>query len=200
MAVTDTTRLGCGRDMDDVWAHVDQEPDAHERTCPDCQAARARLAGLALATREMAAADADDPVLHTSPRVIAEIVSIARAEVRRGSILPLVRVSEPDGTGRLGISEQTIAGVVRRTCDEIPGVQARRCHVRVTDPDGPALHEGSAEEPVAVTVELSASLAVGQSIPALAGVIRSRIAEALSAQVGIDVSAVHLAVEDLDDE
>lgn len=85
------TRLGCGRDVDDVWDHIEQPPSAHERTCPYCTQARADLAGLAAATREMTAADRTDPSLHVSDRMMADVLAIVRTEVRRGRTIPLQR-------------------------------------------------------------------------------------------------------------
>lgn len=53
LANSRTTQLGCGRDIDEVWANADSLPDAHELTWPDCQAARASLRELNAATYDL---------------------------------------------------------------------------------------------------------------------------------------------------
>ena len=136
MAVsTDSTnRLGCGRDIDDVWATIDRPPSAHERQCPYCQEARASLGRLNRVIDAQRRADAAQPDLQPGPQVLSRVMEIARAEVRRGRRLPL---DEPvaDGTvSDLSVSEQTVAAVVRRAGDAVPGVEVRRCRVELGDP------------------------------------------------------------------
>lgn len=136
MAVsTDSTnRLGCGRDIDDVWATIDRPPSAHERQCPYCQEARASLGRLNRVIDAQRRADAAQPDLQPGPQVLSRVMEIARAEVRRGRRLPL---DEPvaDGTvSDLSVSEQTVAAAVRRAGDAVPGVEVRRCRVELGDP------------------------------------------------------------------
>lgn len=227
-AELDSTKLGCGRTIDDVWDRVGQPPDEHEATCSDCQAARTNLDELAQATQAMAAADVADPTLHASPSVISRILQVARAEVRRGKIIPLFHSpphGEPQGAASdLGISEQTIAGVVRRTCDQMLGIEARRCHVELYVPD-PGHHtshgtshgtvsgapagplDDSLAETVAgltsgrrlveVRVRLSLSVAPRVAIAPLAHDVRARVITALAEQVGVLARAVDVVVEDV---
>ena len=166
MALTDTGRLGCGRDVDDLWAHIDQEPDEHEAGCPDCQAARADLAGLASATTAMVDSDEADSRLVARPGALAAIVAIARTEVRRGRTLPLLTASadRSDRQGELTISEQAVASVVREASDGLGDVEGRGCRVRVAD-DEPGRAPTAVGSPTALAVELS--LTVGAGCPSL---------------------------------
>ncbi|RYD47250.1 MAG: hypothetical protein EOP83_28330, partial [Verrucomicrobiaceae bacterium] len=70
LAASTSTQLGCGRDIDQVWDHLDQAPAAHERTCRYCQAARADLANLAQATQTLRVHHATNPDLEPSPGVL----------------------------------------------------------------------------------------------------------------------------------
>lgn len=206
-APADTDRLGCGRHIDDVWDHLDHPPDAHEQTCPDCQTARTSLTGLATAIRQLHTADLDDPTLHTSPAVLTSIISVARAEVRRSRRIPL---EPPSPAGELTISEQTIAGIVRRTSDDIAGIEARRCAVRLTDPGTEVPNDyqatdltrslgATANPSVTIHVRLQISIAAGLSIPGLTSELRSRIQTAIEQQVGVTAGTIDITVEDIHD-
>ncbi|SDS92346.1 hypothetical protein SAMN04488543_2650 [Friedmanniella luteola] len=195
MAVTDPSRLGCGRDIDEVWESLDEPPGPHERGCPFCQDARASLDGLAAAAAALTAADRDDPALHTSASVLDSIFSIARAEVRRGRRLPLVRLRDDELTAELTVSEQAVVGIVWATGDEMPGLQARRCAVElVDDPDS-----RPADDRVRVRIELGVSVTAGLAIPAAVAELRRRIVAEVDRQVGIEVVSVDLRVEDVHD-
>ena len=119
------TQLGCGRDIDEVWDRIGRAPDAHERVCPYCQAARADLAGLARATQAMRDDDTTNPDLEPSPGVLDRILAVARAEVRRGRRLPLDQ-PDADATGVNTVSEQAVTAAIRRTGDQMREVQIRR--------------------------------------------------------------------------
>lgn len=189
----DTDRLGCGRHIDDVWEHIDSPPDPHELGCPDCRAARANLAELAAATRQLSAADQADQTLRTSPEVLTTIVSTARAEVRRGQSIPL-GFPDQQTPGELTISEQSIAGVIRRTCDDLDGVEARRCTVRLTDLPTARTPAG---DRVQITVGLKISVSASVAIPRLARELRHNVRTAVQQQVGLEVTTINLDVEDI---
>ncbi len=129
-----TTRLGCGRDIDDVWASIDQPPSPHERTCPFCQQARASLSRLARVIDAQRRADAASPDQQPGPQVLTRVMEIARAEIRRGRRLPLDEPADDGAVSDLSVSEQTVAAVVRRAGDTVPGVEVRRCRVELGDP------------------------------------------------------------------
>lgn len=208
-AQTDTDRLSCGRHIDDIWDHINTPADAHEQNCPYCRDARASLTTLATATRELSAADRADPSLHASPQVLTNILTVARAEVRRGRRIPLEQSPSTDSelTAReLTVSEQTLADAIRRIADSVDGVNARRSTVKLatTSPgDGTTAGSAPLESPdkssVEITVDLQISAATGLAIPDLSRGLRSRIRTAVEQQVGIVVTAVNISVEDVHD-
>lgn len=196
MALAHSTQLGCGRDIDEVWAKADAPPDAHEAGCPDCQAARESLAALNTATDELRHRDQHDPALRLSSEVLTKITAIARAEVRRGRRIPL-RYPPPEADApELTVSELAVATVVRRTCDQLSGIEARHCHVeiieRVDRDDDP-------ERRVTVVVSLTLSVGSDQAIPDRLTVLRERVREAVAREIGIEVRTVTIHVEDVHD-
>lgn len=199
MAVNETTQLGCGRRIEDVWDHVDSPPDRHELTCADCQDARGSLGTLASATRELTAADAADPTLQTSPEVLDSIVAIARAEVRRGRRIPLHQPRPDHPVQHLLVSEQTIAGVVRHVSDLIPGLETRRCRVELAPPDEVAPGSTGSSEPARVRVDLRVSVSADLSIPETIATLRADTIAALRREIGIGVARIDVDVEDIHD-
>ncbi len=153
------TRLGCGRDVDDVWDTIDRPPNTHERACVYCTQARTELAALAEAARDLSAADRQDPNLRVPDQMLANVLAIVRTEVRRGRTIPLQRRvppaaptadpghnpgPDPVSGGKPGpdaglsdvpgltVSELVIATVVRETCDRNPNVEVRRVSIDST--------------------------------------------------------------------
>lgn len=205
MAVDDE-RLGCGRLVDEVWENIDLPPDAHEADCPDCRAARERLGVLAGATRDLAERDRDDPTMAPTSRVKANIMDVARAEVRRGKLLPLRQDANHHGDQTLRISEQAIAAMVRAGADQVPGVQARRCRVSLIGADestetAPPSSPGPVGpwHPAEVRVWLSVSVSAGVSIPTAIGTVRSRVVARINEEVGVAVPRIDVVVEDVHD-
>lgn len=185
----DTGRLDCGRRIDDVWEHVDLAPDAHEQTCPSCQAARASLAELAQVTEELRSSTTPTgDALVPSTSVKDAIMKVARAEVRRGRQLSVVA----DELGSVKISEQTVSAVVRFACDSVDGVRARRCSVVVSPP-------ADRDAPSRVDVTLRLTVDSSLSIPAITETVRARIDVVLAAQVGLRPRRIDLVVEDVYD-
>jgi uncharacterized alkaline shock family protein YloU len=202
---TEPNRLGCGRSIDDVWARVDLPPDPHEQTCPDCQAARHDLGDLAAATRGVVAADKADPALRLNPGAITGILEIARAEVRRGRRIPMEQPRPGAAGDELTVSEQTLANLIRRTSDEIDGLEARRCAVALSkhDPlnkDAPEPDTRQPETlaaPAEITVDLRISVAPNAAIPALTRLLRDRVRTAIDLEVGITATVINITVEDI---
>lgn len=201
---TDPNRLGCGRSIDDVWARVDLPPDPHEQTCPDCQAARHDLSDLATATRGIVAADKADPALRLDSGAITGILEIARAEVRRGRRIPMEQPRAGAAGDELTVSEQTLANLIRRTSDEIDGLEARRSAVALSKHD--PLNEGAPEPetrqpelaaPTEITVDLRISVAPNAAIPALTRLLRDRVRTAIDLEVGITATVINITVEDI---
>ena len=187
--MADDTRLSCGRSIDDVWSHIDAAPDAHERYCPYCLEARARLLRLSLATADLRAAEAVDPELQPSPGFVASVMGLVRAEVRRGQVIPLGVVEAPG----LSISEQAVVVLVWSAADAVPGMRARRCRVREVDrpdvehPLGPTL----------VDVDLTVAMDPGTSIPVASDQLRRSVVGRVDTETGLQVRSVDLIIEDL---
>ena len=202
---TDPNRLGCGRSIDDVWAHVDLPPDPHEQTCPDCQTARHDLSDLATATRGVVAADKADPALRLNSGVITGILEIARAEVRRGRRIPMEQPRAGAAGDELTVSEQTLANLIRRTSDEIDGLEARRSAVALSkheplneDAPGPETRQPETlAAPAEITVDLRISVAPTTAIPALTRLLRDRVRTAIDLEVGITATVINITVEDI---
>jgi uncharacterized alkaline shock family protein YloU len=201
---TDPNRLGCGRSIDDVWALIDLGPDPHEQTCPDCQAARHDLGDLAVATHLVTAADKADPTLRLDSTALTGIIEIARAEVRRGRRIPMEQPAPGAVRDELTVSEQTLANLIRRTSDEIAGLEARRCTVALSERDAAdnSLQASESEAPAApteITVDLRISVASTVAIPALTQLLRKRVRTAVELEVGIAATTINIIVEDIYD-
>jgi hypothetical protein len=209
MAVTTTTRLGCGRDVDDVWEHMDRPPDGHEEACPYCTAARADLAELSAATRRLAAADREDSTLRVPDGMLSDVLSIVRTQVRRGRTIPLLRPvpAGHDGAGDeapdLTVSEQLVATLVREVCDLDPDVEVRRVGIDATATPVPAtVTAGGAPggiEPADLSIDLQVTVRHDVAIPDLLDGLRRTIRSQVLTRVGTTVSRIDVAVVDLFD-
>lgn len=204
-SLDDTPRLLCGRPVDQVWADLDDPPTAHELGCPYCQAARHSLDNLTAATQAMKLAEDADPDLQPSESLTASIVTIARAEVRRGRRIPLDHhTSVHTTTGAdLSISEQAIATVVRDLIDTSRyGAEARRCRIDVDLPNPEDSPQRLGKEDAAATrlqVQLSVSLPAGQPLHLAANDLRARIADGVTNKLGLIAIRIDIIVEDLHD-
>lgn len=215
-----TTRLGCGRDIDEVWASIDRPPSPHERQCPYCQQARASLGRLSQAIDAQRRADSTDPDLQPGPQVLSRVMEIARAEIRRGRRLPLDEPVADGSVSDLSVSEQTVAAVVRRAGDAVPGVEVRRCRVelgdrielddRGTGADEQASGTGAYEpvdvpesyrttRPARVTVSVQISVSATVAIPDVSEQIRESVRSAVAEEVGMNVVIVDIDVRDVHD-
>lgn len=191
MAVTqDPTRLGCGRTIDSVWDTIHEQPDEHQRECPECQRARASLQDVAQATAALRQHEASDPALQPGPRLLSSVMDLVRAEVRRGQQIPLV-VETPL---ELTISEQSVIALVWSAADSIPGVRSRRCRVSV---DQAAQTDG---RPATVDVSLRLTVSADTAIPPTLEALRHAIRELVAAETGLTVRQITLGVEDVFDE
>ncbi|WP_328394430.1 anti-sigma factor family protein [Nocardia sp. NBC_00416] len=189
MAMNETTaqdyRLPCGRELEQVWARLDQieqgHPDAHEATCPYCRAAYESLLALRAATSELLAEPDTAP-----PDMVGRIMSAVRAEVRRGRTLDL----PTPRAGSVEVSEQAVAAILRFAADSVPGVRARRCRIREagTGPDGARL----------LDVEMTVAVHLGpRTLGELLPEVRTRITAALPDRVGAVLHRLDLHVGDL---
>lgn len=178
MAVNQTTEgyeLPCGRDVETVWARLD-DLDAHQRECPHCRAARESLLVLRAMTGVLIADDTAP-----SPGLTGRIMSAVRAEVRRGDLIRLPG-TEPGGAR---ISEAAIAAVLRFAADQVPGVRARRCRIRAVD-----------DQNGQIEVRMTIAVSYRQFAGALAEV-RARIEAAATGRIGVRLARLDLTVVDV---
>lgn len=200
----DQPRLGCGRLIDEVWVSIDQPPSAHERTCADCQSARAALHHLVAVTESMRDRDRGDAGLQPGHRVKEAIMMVARAEVRRSRRTPLA--TTPLGT--IDISEQALSALIRFAASTLPGVRARRCTItslQTTQTPQAARHaQGGTSSTTVVDVEdvritLTVALSSQVKIPDTMGLLRERVGTIVQAQTSITMQQIDIIVEDLYD-
>lgn len=202
MALEDDPRLGCGRSIDQLWATVDQPPDAHEQQCEQCQTVRARLRRLSEATHSLRESDLSDPALRPRAGITESIMDVARAEARRGRMIPLHRTE--DGTAE--ISEQALSSLVRSAAAATPGLHPRRCRIEIrpgaagqTGEDDPAAEAAAADAGPHLIINLRVAAASGIDIPLTAEALRHEISNAIPARVGIGAGTINITVEDLYD-
>lgn len=187
-------RLGCGRDLDELWASIDDAPTPHEKACEDCRSARSALHHLASVTESMRDRDRDDPDMRPGNKVREAIMLVARAEIRRGRRAPL----RTTVLGAIDISEQALTSLIRFAASTLPGVHARRCTISATGPAGVR----SATDPVDVDdirITLQVALASTVKIPATMILLRERVGTIVQAQTSITMKQINIVVEDLYD-
>ncbi|MFH8574052.1 hypothetical protein [Streptomyces sp. NPDC017993] len=167
-------RLPCGRLVSHVWEQAraaSDQPDTHTSRCIYCQQAIEGLAALDATTRTLRA---EPP----SARTVADrIVRAVRAEARLGQILPL-----DDPAQDLRIAETTVAKILRRAADRIPGVRAASC--RLT-PD-------EAGTQVTITMTLAATL--DEPLPGRTAQVRRAVADASAHDIGLAVHSIDLRI------
>lgn len=198
MALDDHSVLGCGRTIEQVWANIEHPPTAHEAGCEHCTAARDSLHTLQQMTAQSRAAEqhADqdpDEELHPSARVRANVIAIARAEVRRARRIPVVTTEH----GPILISEQTLLALIRAAIDSVPGMRARRLQL-----SHPSVHTNGPAAPDALVPALKqvtcrVAVAPGVAIPAATATARDRVAAALARHLRLEPESVDIVVEDL---
>jgi hypothetical protein len=189
MAVNPETQgylLPCGRDVETVWDRLaDVEAgrvDEHDLTCPDCRDARASLIAMREMTGELLADNAQP-----TPHLTGRIMSAVRAEVRRRHDMVPLTTPRP---GRVRISEQAVAAVLRFAADNVAGVRARRCRVRASD-------TGGAEGELVLDVELSIAVSYQHFNWRALDLVRERVAAAAATRIGPRMQRLDLIVEDL---
>ncbi|MBW8706806.1 hypothetical protein MBT84_44980 [Streptomyces sp. MBT84] len=169
--------LPCGRLLSQAWEQAqDGMPaaDAHATSCPHCREAVEGLARLNVATRALRAKD--PPGL----RALADrVMSIVRAEVRLGRLLPLA-----DTVLDLRIAESAAAKVLRQAADTVPGTRAATCRL--------AAGEGTG---VQVTMTLAAAL--DRPLPETVTQVRRSIIHAAGQALGMAVTTVDIMVADV---
>ncbi|MEV6834628.1 hypothetical protein AB0N17_08955 [Streptomyces sp. NPDC051133] len=170
--------LTCGRLLSHVWEQAqDAMPaaDPHTMSCPQCREAVEGLATLNAATRALRAKD--PPGLQA---LADRVMSIVRAEVRLGRLLPLA-----DTELDLRIAESAAAKALRQAADTVPGARAATCRLVVAG-------EGSG---VQVTMTLAVDL--DRPLPDTVDRVRRSIIHAAGQALGLAVTTVDIVVVDV---
>lgn len=178
--------LDCGRTVEELsdYLAADRTPrDPHIESCPECLNALQGLSRVAQLSRDLLAQDAAD--LPPAPESwIKGIMANIQNEVRAGRSLPL---SHPDPRVALSVTEGAVRALIRSVGDGIPGIVIGRCRL-----------EGDVEEPGApIEVNVTASIAWGESIATTTALLREGIVEALGRHTELNIDAVNVVVEDL---
>ena len=167
--------LPCGRDLLALVEQVtDGRPPAdpeHQRTCPHCQEALARLRASGDALRGLAA----QPV--EPPRGLADRVL---GGLRREG--PGIVVSDGPG-GRDEIASSVLCRTARVAALEVDGVRAASVVAEARD-------EG-------VVLDVHVVAAIDRPLPELAERLREAVAAHVAAVTGVRVRAVDVAVDDV---
>ncbi|EST26403.1 hypothetical protein N566_23920 [Streptomycetaceae bacterium MP113-05] len=182
--------LPCGRTLEEVWDAWDEGRamgDPHYAACPHCTAALHGLRTLDDFVRTARTTEAEerhvdghDVAGRAAEAVTARVMDIVRRELRPGRPLAM---GEPDEEA--WIVEAAAARAFRSAVDGLRGVHAGSCRI-VPDP-------GRAT--VRVRVEVAADLT--RPVPELADAVRDRVLAAAQTAVGLEVSAVDVAVVDI---
>jgi hypothetical protein len=193
MEMTDPTRLGCGRPLDEVWDHAEDEPSVHEQSCAYCQRARASAHDLAAATSALTDHENESPAYTPGPHVKDFVMQLVNIEVRRGQPIPLTTPDPPDSRPDLTISEQAVLDVIWRAADAVPGVRARHCavHPQPADP-----HPG---EPGVIDISINITIAATLALVSAVDRLRVQLHEQVRAETGLITRKIHVVVEDLHD-
>lgn len=108
------------------------------------------------------------------------VMSVVRAEVRLGRILPL-----NDPARDLRISETAAAKVLRRAADAVPGVSAGSLRLTPTG-DGEAIH-----------IALTLAAALDQPLPERVDQVRRVVFRAAHGILGLAVTSVDVTIADV---
>lgn len=184
-------RLACGREAARVWEHAATgRLDAHEQTCPYCQAVAADQAGLAGAARELAA----DP-LEPPPGLLERAMGVVRAELHH-EYLPL-----PARYGPARVEAGSAAGVLRHAVDQMTGVRARSCRITLPDEQPNPTPENDsappADRPPGAVVQLTLAVAFGADLLSVAARAQQMILAAADELLGLPVEVVDVEVVDI---
>ena len=180
--MTEEETLECGRPVESVWETLDGQPDAHQRECPSCTEARSRLKQLHELTRE---SRREDEQLEAAPETRRRIMDFARAHARRGSDIPVLR--EEHST--ISFSQMVISRSVREAADQVEGITARRCRIRVPE----ETPEGLQDLRLDLSLVITPSVRITETMPR----VRERITAAVSERLGARISEINLSVEDV---
>ncbi|MDD7928736.1 Asp23/Gls24 family envelope stress response protein [Microbacterium thalli] len=182
----DPVVLDCGKTIDEISDYLEsgRSPrDPEIETCPECLNALDALSRAGRLSRELIAADAAE-LPEPAENWFHGVMTAVRAELRAGRSIPL---SHPDPRVSMSVTEGAVQALIRASGDAIEGVYIG--HSRIV---------GDVEVPYApIEIDITASVAWGESLPAAAGAVRRAVSEALAQHTELNVTAVDVTVEDL---
>lgn len=192
----EAARVECGADYDELVAQVAErrapvpERAAHQRGCPHCRAAIAELQELWSPVAALARSDV------RAPAGLIETVMARVRELPRHSSYALVGAG---GRGSTRVAARVIGAIARRAALQVPGVSAavggRRAQRDETMSDRGASVGVSGSH---VVVEVSLVVRPGAVIPTVVAQVRRAVIERIAALTDLTVTAVDVAVLDLD--
>lgn len=182
----DGMALDCGKTIDEINEYLESGRSPYDpeiETCPDCLNALDALERAGRLSRDLIAADAAE-MPEPSENWFNGVMTAVRAELRAGRSIPL---SHPDPRVSMSVTEGAVQSLIRASGDSVDGVFIG--HSRIV---------GDVEVPEApIAVDITASVAWGESLPAAAGAVRQAVSDALARHTELNVTAVDVTVEDL---
>jgi uncharacterized alkaline shock family protein YloU len=157
--------------------------NASIESSPGCLIALASLERLRAAAWALLEAEADAEPERDSAWIGRLMGTISR-EARAGRDIP---ISSDDASVALSLTEGSVRGLIRAAGDEVGGVLIASCSL-----DGDVTLPG---EPI--TVDITASVAWGLSLPLLAADLRASILEALGRHTELVVEKVNVTIRDI---
>lgn len=182
----DGMALDCGKTIDEINEYLESGRSPYDpeiETCPECLNALDALERAGRLSRDLIAADAAE-MPEPSENWFNGVMTAVRAELRAGRSIPL---SHPDPRVSMSVTEGAVQSLIRASGDSVDGVFIG--HSRIV---------GDVEVPEApIAVDITASVAWGESLPAAAGAVRQAVSDALARHTELNVTAVDVTVEDL---
>ncbi|MEH3090003.1 MAG: Asp23/Gls24 family envelope stress response protein [Microbacterium arborescens] len=186
MSDPDALTLDCGKTIDEISDYLEAGRAPYDpaiETCPDCLNALDALERAGRISRELIAADAAQLPAPTDSWFHG-VMDAVRSELRAGRSIPL---SHPDPRVIATVTEGAVQALIRASGDAVGGVFIG--HTRII---------GDVEVAGApVAVEVTASVAWGESLPAVAAAVRGAVADALEQHTELAVTAIDVTVEDV---
>lgn len=186
MMDAEQTTLDCGKTIDEISDYLESGRSPYDpeiETCPECLNALDALSRAGRLSRELIAADAAE-LPEPSESWFHGVMTAVRAELRAGRSIPL---SHPDPRVTMTVTEGAVQALIRASGDAVEGVFVG--HSKIV---------GDVEVPGApISIDITASVAWGESLPGAAGAVRSAVSEALARHTELKVVAIDVTIEDL---
>ncbi|MET4783531.1 hypothetical protein [Glaciihabitans sp. UYNi722] len=175
-----------GHSIDELSDYLDsgrspRNPDIENS--PGCQIALAALTRLRATTWAMLEAEAESDPERDNVWITRVLDNIKR-EARAGRDIP---ISHPDPTVELTVTEGSVRGLIRAAGDGTGGAIIGKCVL-----DGDVTVPG---EPIEVNV--TASVAWGENLQAIAALMRARILDDLRLHTELNILSVNVMIQDI---